>query len=160
MGGEGFIGTEDWCFNCGDAGHLGDVSHETSLCRANADLGNLRTAPRPPTSMTSQGNPQRLASTTPAVDPSLTRALRCPRNQARNHNASGKTRTVGEMDMGPHFLSTSEDRGERRNDRGWKPWMRELGRRTMTMTSFPETSRIGRCRRTNGATTKLNRTGS
>jgi len=26
LGGEGYIGTEDWCFNCGDAGHLGDVS--------------------------------------------------------------------------------------------------------------------------------------
>jgi len=26
VGGEGYIGTEDWCFNCGDAGHLGDVS--------------------------------------------------------------------------------------------------------------------------------------
>ena len=26
LGGEGYIGREDWCFNCGDAGHLGDVS--------------------------------------------------------------------------------------------------------------------------------------
>ena len=26
VGGEGYIGPEDWCFNCGDAGHLGDVS--------------------------------------------------------------------------------------------------------------------------------------
>ena len=32
MGGEGFIGREDWCFNCGDADHLGDVSRETSVC--------------------------------------------------------------------------------------------------------------------------------
>lgn len=26
LGGEGYIGTGDWCFNCGDAGHLGDVN--------------------------------------------------------------------------------------------------------------------------------------
>ena len=25
LGGEGYIGAEDWCFNCGDAEHLGDV---------------------------------------------------------------------------------------------------------------------------------------
>ena len=31
VGGEGYIGTEDWCFNCGDAGHLGDVSHEAKV---------------------------------------------------------------------------------------------------------------------------------
>lgn len=24
-GGEGYIGPEDWCYNCGDVGHLGDV---------------------------------------------------------------------------------------------------------------------------------------
>lgn len=29
LGGEGYIGTEDWCFNCGDAGHLGDDCAET-----------------------------------------------------------------------------------------------------------------------------------
>lgn len=25
-GGEGYIGPEDWCYNCGGCGHLGDVS--------------------------------------------------------------------------------------------------------------------------------------
>jgi hypothetical protein len=25
-GGEGYIGQDDWCYNCGDCGHLGDVS--------------------------------------------------------------------------------------------------------------------------------------
>ena len=25
-GGEGYIGPEDWCYNCGECGHLGDVS--------------------------------------------------------------------------------------------------------------------------------------
>ena len=26
QGGEGYIGEELWCYNCGDEGHLGDVS--------------------------------------------------------------------------------------------------------------------------------------
>ena len=26
LGGEGYIGSVDWCFNCGDGDHLGDVS--------------------------------------------------------------------------------------------------------------------------------------
>lgn len=25
-GGEGYIGPDDWCYNCGGCGHLGDVS--------------------------------------------------------------------------------------------------------------------------------------
>jgi len=25
-GGEGFIGTDEWCYNCANTGHLGDVS--------------------------------------------------------------------------------------------------------------------------------------
>lgn len=32
LGGEGYIGAVDWCFNCGDAGHLGDVSRGTLAC--------------------------------------------------------------------------------------------------------------------------------
>ena len=26
-GGEGYIATDDWCYFCGDCGHLGDVSN-------------------------------------------------------------------------------------------------------------------------------------
>ena len=25
-GGEGYIATDEWCYNCGECGHLGDVS--------------------------------------------------------------------------------------------------------------------------------------
>ncbi|KAI0686503.1 hypothetical protein BC835DRAFT_1309489 [Cytidiella melzeri] len=31
-GGEGYIGPEDWCYNCGSCGHLGDVSHLLKDC--------------------------------------------------------------------------------------------------------------------------------
>ena len=33
QGGEGYIATDEWCYNCGGCGHLGDVSlpHSTSL---------------------------------------------------------------------------------------------------------------------------------
>lgn len=31
-GGEGYIGPDDWCYNCGASGHLGDVRyHRSSL---------------------------------------------------------------------------------------------------------------------------------
>ena len=30
-GGEGYIGPEDWCYNCGDVGHLGDVRCQRRL---------------------------------------------------------------------------------------------------------------------------------
>lgn len=30
-GGEGFIGEDYWCYNCGGEGHLGDVSHNHQL---------------------------------------------------------------------------------------------------------------------------------
>lgn len=26
QGGEGYIAPDEWCYNCGDCGHLGDVS--------------------------------------------------------------------------------------------------------------------------------------
>ena len=140
-------------------GSLGRCKLYASVCRTDADLGSVRTAPRPPISMTSRESPRHSASTTPVVDPFLTCALRPPRSRARNHGENGKTRTVGEMDMGPHFPSTSENRGERRNDRGWRPWMRERGR-TKKTTSSPGTSRTERHRRTSGAITKSNMVGS
>ena len=33
-GGEGYIGPDDWCYNCGASGHLGDVSRTYGLCRS------------------------------------------------------------------------------------------------------------------------------
>ena len=35
-GGEGYIGEDEWCYNCGGDGHLGDVSalHDYSSCGA------------------------------------------------------------------------------------------------------------------------------
>ena len=29
QGGEGYIATDEWCYNCGSSGHLGDVRHWT-----------------------------------------------------------------------------------------------------------------------------------
>ena len=31
QGGEGYIGEDDWCYNCGSIGHLGDVSYNHAL---------------------------------------------------------------------------------------------------------------------------------
>jgi len=158
MGGEGYVGTEDWCFNCGDAGHLGDVSHGALVWLGQHLFGDLRTAPRPRTSTTSQGSPQHSAGITSAPGPSLTRASRLREGRTRNRNVSGTTKTVGEMDMGLHFPSTSENRGGRRSDKGWRAWTREREKRKKT-TSSPGTSRAGRYRRTNGVTTGSNRLG-
>ncbi len=30
-GGEGYIATDEWCYNCGGSGHLGDVRSTNSL---------------------------------------------------------------------------------------------------------------------------------
>jgi protein AIR1/2 len=30
-GGEGYIATDEWCYNCGHSGHLGDVRHPLEL---------------------------------------------------------------------------------------------------------------------------------
>ena len=30
-GGEGYIASDEWCYNCGNTGHLGDVSSSTML---------------------------------------------------------------------------------------------------------------------------------
>lgn len=30
-GGEGYIASDEWCYNCGHTGHLGDVSSSTML---------------------------------------------------------------------------------------------------------------------------------
>jgi protein AIR1/2 len=30
-GGEGYVADDEWCYNCGNAGHWGDVSFRTTL---------------------------------------------------------------------------------------------------------------------------------
>ncbi|KAF9651267.1 hypothetical protein BDM02DRAFT_3091516, partial [Thelephora ganbajun] len=51
VGGEGYIGTEDWCFNCGDAGHFGDdcteAPHQHDIPREPSAFSkyNIRSGP-------------------------------------------------------------------------------------------------------------------
>lgn len=116
-------------------------------------IGDLRTAPKSTTSTIFQGNPQHLANTISVPGHSLTRASHPQRSRARNHNATGTTRTVGGMDMDLHSPLTSENKGGRKNDRGWRPWMQRRWRKRMRITSSG-TSRTGRYQRTNGTIAK------
>jgi len=72
-GGEGYIASEEWCYNCGNSGHLGDVcivlSPDDLLTKPN------RNATSSPTPSTYPPSLQPLACTTSRLDHSMTRHL-------------------------------------------------------------------------------------
>ena len=42
QGGEGYIASDEWCYNCGGSGHLGDVSfHFTTSHRIEAPYDSI-----------------------------------------------------------------------------------------------------------------------
>lgn len=40
-GGEGYIATDEWCYNCGGCGHLGDVSFNPPLASLSLTRGHV-----------------------------------------------------------------------------------------------------------------------
>lgn len=119
QGGEGYIAPEDWCYNCGGCGHLGDVRDLNSCLSPSSDRFG-RTARRSLMSTIDRASRPRSANITLCPVHFSTRSTLCSEHRARLLHMPLKRSKLGATAMAVSCLLTSERRVGRTNVHGWR----------------------------------------